>query len=70
MTEEEIKQLRDMMAFIEYSIEHSDAGMGYVLSNIAHDCNGLIRQESCFLPRTDGYAKLMDGLDEVEDITS
>ena len=58
MTNKEKQQLKDIQAFIDYSLEN-DARFGLVLSTIGHDVGGLLNKDECFLPRTDGYLKMM-----------
>lgn len=48
--------LKDIMAFIEWSIEN-DKPLDFVLFNLAHDTHGLLEKQRNFLPRTHGYQK-------------
>ncbi len=57
MTEQEIKELRDMQGFIEWCIKTKQR-QGYCLANIGHDVGVLIqRPQDGSTPRTAGYAK-------------
>jgi len=49
------EQLRDMVAFVGHG---KPSGPVYVLGNLLHDLRGIADRESCFVPRTHGYATL------------
>ena len=75
MTEKEISFLRDLQAFIEFSIRN---GLGFplTLGTIGHDVNNLLRGEQfydpgnptqpCFTPKVKGYAKIVQDLENVQ----
>lgn len=52
------KQSQDIMGFIQYCKEKK-VGNGEIAVNILHDIDGIFSNASCFLPRTDGYAKYL-----------
>ena len=54
MTEEEKTQLLDLAAFITWSIDH-DKTLNFCLTNVAHDCHGLLFQGQYFVPRSNDY---------------
>jgi hypothetical protein len=61
MEENDVAFLRDMQAFLEFCIENG-LSMQIALSTIAHDVNGLLRQEHGFSPKVTGYAKIVEDL--------
>ena len=58
MEAEEKQVLEDMIGFIQFGISENEQ-LGWVLSNLGHDINGLLREENGFSPRTSGYANVM-----------
>ena len=57
MTEQQIKELRDIKGFIDWCIENGKT-QAYCLANIGHDCGLLIQGDRHGgVPRTDGYAE-------------
>jgi hypothetical protein len=54
-------QLTDMVAFIEWSRKYGneDHSPVWIATNLAHDIQGIHAQESCFSPRTSGYANIL-----------
>jgi len=63
MSRKEVETLLDMEAYIKYAVKMRDkVSFMEVLSVIAHDVGGLIREEDCFLPRTHGYLYKIDKL--------
>lgn len=56
MNKKELKILEDFQAFIRFGIRE-DRDLFWILSNLGHDIRGIVREEECFLPRTNGYAK-------------
>ncbi len=61
MSPEEVRLFRDMQAFIEFCIEGGLSSV-MVLGVLAHDANGLLRQETGFTPQVTGYAKALEDL--------
>lgn len=62
MSEKEIRMLRDLAAYIVWSLQYRD-NYNRVLYNVDHDCVGILTNDSCFLPRTTGYEKILTGTD-------
>ena len=60
MTSKQKAQLKDMQAYLQFILDR-DMSFTAALGNLGHDIGGLIRKEECFLPRTDGYHKMMEG---------
>jgi hypothetical protein len=60
--EQEIRQLRDIQGFIEWSIEN-DMEQGWCLSGIGHDVGILLNHDENASPRTNGYARHLKGAD-------
>jgi len=63
MTEQEIKELRDIQGFIEFCINESPTySQGHCLANVGHDCGILLQNPGDgSSPRTSGYAKWLKG---------
>lgn len=55
MNEHQKLILQDLKGFIDFGIAMGRP-LGWILSNVGHDCLGIINDEPCFLPRTHGYA--------------
>lgn len=58
------EELMDMAGFVAYVNEHSEDPMSAhrsILTNLSHDIGGIFRSETCFSPRTSGYAKFLPG---------
>lgn len=51
--------LADMASFITWCIE-TDQDLKWCLSNVSHDCYGLVIDGLGFLPRTTGYGNILD----------
>ncbi len=47
----------DLLAMIEF-LEDRKKPAGQILASVMHDIYGLDRKEECFLPHSNGYAKL------------
>lgn len=51
-TEEQIKTLKDMRAFLDYCMTFGDVKFEEIMNTFLHDAGGIIRGEKCMAPRT------------------
>lgn len=55
-TEEQIKILKDMRAFLDYCMTIDDVlTFEGIMSTLMHDSGGILRKEKCFSPRSYGF---------------
>ena len=55
------KELDDIISFIIWCTK-TNKDEGYILLNVLHDLVGISNREHGFLPRTDGYTKILNDL--------
>jgi len=53
-----LKQRRDMAGWIQFA-EGKGIAPEEISMNLMHDIGGIMRDDECFLPRTNGYAKFL-----------
>ena len=61
MSKQEVGIIRDMRAFLEFCVENGLSSQ-VSLGTLAHDVDGLLRQEAAFLPKVTGYTRVLDDL--------
>ena len=54
------REMQDLYAFAKWALKNKKSSE-YILANILHDLQGLVENDPCFLPRTDGYYQTMYG---------
>lgn len=62
MKSKERQLLEDIAAFIELQLAgRNSIDYPMIVTTIAHDIGGVLRDERCFSPRVSGYADIKEG---------